>query len=280
MVESPAPDARRVRFVAVAPNGGRHSKADHPALPTTAAALAEAALDCCRAGAAMIHLHVRDGAGDHALDADLYRSAIAAVRGAVGDNLVIQITTESLGRYAPAAQMAVVRAVGPPAASLAAREFCFDPAGLEEFAGFVAETTSAGVAVQIIIYDAAELARFEALAQRGLFDLSALSLLFVCGSYRGRAAGFDDVSALFSRSPSSWRDVMVCAFGKSETAVVAAAARLGADVRVGFENNFHLPDGSLAPTNGALVAAAAQALTGAGLEIGTAGNLARRWGLA
>jgi uncharacterized protein (DUF849 family) len=251
---------------------------DHPALPTTAAALAETARACRRAGAAMIHLHVRDRAGLHVLDPDLYREAIAAVKNATANEMVIQITTESVGRYAPSRQMAVVRAVRPSAVSLAAREFCLDAASVEAFAAFVAETVEAGAAVQVIIYDAGELARFEALAGSGLFDLAALSLLYVCGVYGGRAACVADVTGLLPRR-AEWRDVMVCAFGAAETAVVAAAARLGADVRIGFENNLRLPGGELAPDNAALVAATVRALEGEDLALGDGEALARRWGL-
>lgn len=277
MEPSVAQRAGNLRFIGVAPNGGRRSPADHPALPTTAAALAETARACRRAGAAMIHLHVRDRAGRHVLDADLYREAIAAVKNSVGDDMVAQITTESVGLYSPAEQMAVVRAVRPAAVSLAPRELCPDLASAEVFAAFIAETLEAGAAAQIIVYDAAELRRFEALAAGGLFDLAALSLLYVCGSNGGRLASVGDLAGLTLRA-APWRDVMVCAFGAAETTVVAAAARLGADVRVGFENNLHLPDGRLAPDNAALVAAAAEALRDAGFEIGAGEALARRWG--
>ncbi len=49
--------------IAVAPNGARKSKADHPRLPLTPSELAECAQDCLDAGASMLHLHVRDAAG-------------------------------------------------------------------------------------------------------------------------------------------------------------------------------------------------------------------------
>ena len=71
-----APEARRV-VVAVAPNGGRRTKADHPALPLTAGELARTAAECLEQGASMIHLHVRDQAGKHLLDAEAYRAATA-----------------------------------------------------------------------------------------------------------------------------------------------------------------------------------------------------------
>ena len=52
----------------VAPNRGRKTKADHPALPLTADELAWTAAECLERGASMIHLHVRDADGQHCLD--------------------------------------------------------------------------------------------------------------------------------------------------------------------------------------------------------------------
>src|SRR5690554_6718411 len=94
--------------IAVAPNGARRTKADHPRLPMLPDELARDAAEARAAGAAMIHLHVRDAEGKHSLDLGLYREAIAAVRDAVGDRLVVQATTEAVGRYTPREQMALV----------------------------------------------------------------------------------------------------------------------------------------------------------------------------
>ncbi len=113
-------------MIMVAPNGARRGKADHPALPLTAAELAADAKACALAGAAAIHLHVRDAAGGHALDPGLYRAATAAVRAAAGPDLVVQITTEAVGRFSPAEQMACVRALTPEAVSIALRELVPD----------------------------------------------------------------------------------------------------------------------------------------------------------
>ena len=66
--------------IAVAPNGGRKVKADHPAVPLTPAELAVTAARCREAGASMIHAHVRTADGQHLLEADAYREAIAEQR--------------------------------------------------------------------------------------------------------------------------------------------------------------------------------------------------------
>ena len=96
-------------LLAVAPNGARKTKADHPEIPITPDEIAQAAAACAEAGASMIHLHVRDNDDKHTLDPDAYRSAIAAIRRETGDRLVIQATSEAVGIYAPDQQMAMVR---------------------------------------------------------------------------------------------------------------------------------------------------------------------------
>ncbi|MEM7653568.1 MAG: 3-keto-5-aminohexanoate cleavage protein, partial [Pseudomonadota bacterium] len=65
-------------IIAVAPNGARKVKSDHPAIPLTPAELAREAAACADAGASMVHLHVRDANGGHTLDADLYKAALNA----------------------------------------------------------------------------------------------------------------------------------------------------------------------------------------------------------
>src|SRR5579863_3077605 len=72
-----AAETRGRVIVTVAPNGGRKTKADHPALPLTADELARTAAECLERGASMIHLHVRDKDGGHSLDPEAYRSVIA-----------------------------------------------------------------------------------------------------------------------------------------------------------------------------------------------------------
>ena len=127
----------RTGGVAVAPNGGRKTKADHPALPLTADELARAAAECLERGASMIHLHVRDAEGRHFLDAEAYRAAIASICEAVGDRLVVQITSELLGRYSPAEQRAAVLRTNPEAVSLALRELAPETADEKDFGEFL-----------------------------------------------------------------------------------------------------------------------------------------------
>ncbi|GAB1489256.1 3-keto-5-aminohexanoate cleavage protein [Opitutaceae bacterium] len=277
--------SERVPFVspvaiAVAPNGGRRTKADHLRLPMEPAELAWTAAACRDAGAAMIHLHVRDAAGRHLLDAAAYRDAIRAVQAEVGEDLVIQITSESLGLYSSAEQRAVVEAVRPEAVSLALRELL--PEGEDErtFADFLQRLADAGVAVQFILYDESEARRLAALQQRGVVPFAAVSVLYVLGRYTpGQVSRPEDLAPFLAPDMPRFPVWMTCAFGRNEAACVLAGARAGGGVRVGFENNLWLPDGSLAPDNAALVQTVATAMAGAGIERMTTASLRRAWGI-
>jgi uncharacterized protein (DUF849 family) len=241
--------------IAVAPNGGRRSRADHPALPLTAAELAATAAACAEAGAAMIHLHVRDRDGGHLLDADAYREAIAAVRNAVGDRLVVQITSEALGVYSPGQQMDVVRAVRPEAVSLALRELAPDEASEPEFARFLGWLHDNHVMPQIILYTPEEAVRLADMQRRGLIPHEDIPVLYVLGRYTpGQVSAPADLLPFLAPDMPRFSHWSVCAFGRHEAACVTAAALLGGHARVGFENNLLLPDGATAGSNADLVA--------------------------
>ena len=78
-------------ILTVAPNGARRNKADHPGLPTTPVEITAEAARCQNAGAAMLHLHVRDAAGRHTLDPGRYSDAIAAVNEAAQAELTRRV---------------------------------------------------------------------------------------------------------------------------------------------------------------------------------------------
>ena len=78
-------------LITVAPTGAETAKADCPQLPTTPEEIARTAAECEAAGAAMIHIHVRDGAHAPTLDLALLREWVAAVR--ESSSLVVQLST-------------------------------------------------------------------------------------------------------------------------------------------------------------------------------------------
>ena len=270
----PLAETRGRVLLAVAPNGGRKTKADHPALPLTADELARDAAECLERGAAMIHLHVRDAEGRHCLDPDVYRAAIARICEAVGDRLVLQITSESLGRYSPAEQRTAVLRTNPEAVSLALRELAPEPADERDFGDFLGKLKHMRIWPQIILYTPAEAERLGAMIKQGLIPFDKLSVLYVLGRFAltRTALPRDLLPFLAPQMPrfSSWS---VCAFGCREAACITAGALLGGHMRVGFENNLTLPDGTRAASNAELVGAAARALEAVGLATQTADGL-------
>ena len=264
--------------IAVAPNGGRRTKADHPALPVTTNEIAVTAAACLEAGACMIHAHIRDQQGGHLLDADAYRTTIAAVRAAVGDRLVVQITSEALGTYKSAEQMAVVRDVRPEAVSLALRELVPDASHEAAFADFLAWLRREKVMPQIILYAPEEASRFGEMKTRGVIPFNDVPVLYVLGRYTAeQKSSPSDLLPFLAPDMPRFAHWSVCAFGARENACVTAAALLGGHARVGFENNLWLTDGSVAPDNAALVAAARATLGTCGLATATAAQLRAVW---
>ncbi len=248
--------------ICVAPNGARRTRADHPEIPLSANALAREACACRDAGAAMMHLHVRDGEGRHVLDADIFQDVLAVVRREVGRDMILQITTEAVGRYQPARQMAVVRAVRPQSASVAIREVI--AAGEASAAEFFAWMETHDVLAQYILYTPHEVRRFNALCKRGLIGETQRFVLFVVGADARVPVAANDltdyVDALAEGGPAKWG---VCAFGAMEAPAAAAALKLGGHPRIGFENNLYLANGALAPNNAALVAETVRAAASA-----------------
>lgn len=267
--------------IAVAPNGGRRTKADHPALPIAPDELADAAAASLDAGAAMIHVHVRDRGGQHLLDTEAYRAATTAIRTSVGDRLVLQITSEALGIYRPEQQMRVVLEVRPEAVSLSLRELVPDQTYEAAFAAFLETLRREKVTPQIILYTPEEATYLAALAGRGLIPFDNLPVLHVLGRYTvGQTSRPADLLPFLAPGIAAASHWMVCAFGGQETACVTAAALLGGHARVGFENNLFLPNGALASGNQDLVAAAKRAIEACGLPLADADTLRGQWGAA
>lgn len=245
-------------IIAVAPNGARKTKKDHPNLPIGPEDLADEAEACLAAGAAMIHLHVRGDDDGHSLDVGRYRAATEAIRDRVGRQIIVQATSESVGIYSPDEQMKIIRQLQPESVSLAIREI-IPPGGEDAACEFLASLPGQNTSPQFILYDAADLARYYDLREKGIIPGDGHFLLFVLGRYAK-----DQISSPMDMIPFLGAHKMdtpwaVCAFGPREYQIAAAAVALGGHMRVGFENNMALKDGARADNNSQLVAQVADA---------------------
>lgn len=243
----------RPMLIAVAPNGARKTKLDHSELPLTSNELIETAISCMEAGAAMMHFHVRDFHGKHTLNHKIYGPVLRELEAAVGEDMLIQVSSESVGEYQPDEQMEQMKRLAPHCLSCGLREFIKDRNDYSTGHAFFSELHRVGVLVQYILYSPKDVEWYEILCDEGILPGETHLLLFVLGRYRQAVKENFDlqsyVSALKRKSP--W---MACGFGPVEHKIMAEAAKLGGHARVGFENNQYLPDGALAPDNASLVA--------------------------
>lgn len=240
-----------------APNGARKTKADHPTLPISPEELADCAESVLHEGASIMHVHVRDDEGRHSLDVDRYRSATNAIRDRVGDDLVIQITTEACEIYTPEQQMKMVRELKPEAVSLALKELCPDDESEGVAKEFFARLREEGVMVQYILYSPDEVTRFVELQNKGVIPDKRPFVLYVLGRYSDDLTGDPRDLESFAAVASDDTEWAVCCFGRTEQAAASLASAMNGHARVGFENNLLAPDGSVASDNAVLVRLAA-----------------------
>ncbi|MRV70447.1 3-keto-5-aminohexanoate cleavage protein [Duganella sp. FT92W] len=264
--------------ICVAPNGARKTRSDHPALPMSSEDMVRTALACAEAGATALHLHVRDDKGGHSLDVQRYREVLRALDAALGQRLLVQVTTEAVGIYQPEQQRALLRELHPQAASVALRELIPDKSHEQASGDLFHWAMRQGVALQYILYSAEDAARFRQLVRSGVVPHARPHALFVLGRYTaGQQSEATGLLPFLHEWPSDW-PWSACAFGVAEARCMAAAIALGGHVRIGFENNVHLPDGSVADGNADLVRNVAAIAMGTGRPLASAAETRALYG--
>jgi len=264
--------------ITVAPNGARRGKAEHGAIPLVPAEIAAEASACHAAGASILHLHVRAADAGHSLDVGRYAEATAAVREAC--DIVIQPTTERVGRFAPADMMAVQRGLEPEMITFNLNEL-LDPQTEAQNAlvrDFLAETAAAGTVPQYIVYSLDQLRELVRWWEAGWVPQREPFILIVLGRYAGTTSHPTDILAYLPHIPERWR-WGVCAFGAPELACVTLAALAGGYCRVGFENNLTDAHGQPLKDNADQVGRLAGVLDTLGLARMSAAEVRTHFGL-
>lgn len=240
--------------IMIAPNGARLTTSDHPAIPVTEKDTVATVVACVEAGACAVHLHVRDADQIHVLDVDQYRSATTSLQASLGHDFPVQITSEAVGVYSQPEQIQMVQDLKPAFASVALAEIIRDEEMLKSAETFYHWADQEKVGLQHILYSAEDLSRFLHMKSRGVIPADQWSILFVLGRYtKDQQSDPEDIASFLSildennvRDKALW---MICAFGQHETACLCSAVGAGGHARVGFENNRHHADGSIAGDN-------------------------------
>lgn len=232
-----APAGRDSTLITVAPTGAETDKASVPALPVTLDELVATAKTCRAAGAAVIHVHIRDENARPTLDLGRLTDTVQALR--EGTDLIVQLSTGGAVTDGFGARLAVLDA-GPDACSLTCGTVNF---GDEVFANpwpFIRElygrAKEAGVVPEFELFDMGHIATLHRL----LDDLGMPYgghvhcdlVMGVPGGMPGTAAQLVQAAAALPRG-ATWSATGV---GRTSVPVMFAALSAGGHLRVGMED--------------------------------------------
>jgi len=226
-------------------NGGR-TREEHAAVPLTPAELAGAAAGAVAAGAGALHIHPRGESGAETLDPDACAAVVEAVRRAC-PGIPLGLTTGAwIAAGAERERLVSAWRVLPDFVSVN-----FIEAGAVELCRLL---LSRGIRVEAGL---TSLADVEVLRQSGLGRAMCRLLVEVEADDPEEATA---VAAAIDRALESIESDSIRQLhhgtGRATWRVIEAAASRGRDIRIGLEDTLWLPDGSPAPDNAALVAAA------------------------
>ncbi len=248
-------------LITVAPTGAETAKADCPQLPTTPEELARTAVDCAAAGAAMIHLHVRDAGHRPTLDQSLLREWVSAVREST--DLVVQLSTGG-SVHDPLDDRLKVLDAEPDSCSLTMGTTNFgDDVFLNPWP-FVCElyqlSQERGVVPEFELFDLGQVHALRRLLDRyGLPAGGKVHCDLVMGVPGGMDGTTDALVASVAALPPDVTSWSATGIGRSTLPVMFAALSKGGHLRVGMEDVLTLARGVPVESNAQLVARAADA---------------------
>jgi uncharacterized protein (DUF849 family) len=271
---------------AVTGSGGTQDRSPH--VPRSPRQIADSAIAAARAGAAVVHCHVRDpDTGKPARDGKLYREVTDLIRASDVD-VVLNLTagmggdllfdgTEAMDRISPRSDMAgaaerVAHVVDcrPEICTLDCGTMNFNeadyvmvntPGLLRDMA---ARMVAAGTRIEIEAFDTGHLWFAKQLAAEGIIPDPVLVQLCM-GVPWGAPDDLNTFLAMVNNVPPSWH-WSAFSIGRNQMAYVAAAVLAGGNVRVGLEDNLWLDKGVLA-TNEHLVTRARTIIEAMGARV-------------
>ncbi len=272
-------------IVTCAVTGGHENHTKHPDFPITPKQIADACLEARGAGAAIVHIHVRDpDTGTPTGDPALYREVVERIKEA-GSDVLINLTSGYGGRFAPSddapevagpgtnlmkpeERMRHVAELRPDICTLdvgtmnfGERVFMNLPAHLRVMAKIAQD---AGVKPEIECFEPGHIVFAHTLIADGLIDAPPMFQLCL-GIPFGSPATPEIMTAMRNLLPegAQWAGFGI---SRQEFPMVAQAIALGGHVRVGLEDNLYLGPGEFA-TNGTLVERAVGIAQGLGATV-------------
>jgi 3-keto-5-aminohexanoate cleavage enzyme len=242
-----------------------------PAIPYTPEEYGAEARRIVDEGGVHIHIHARKLDGAPSYEIEDFVAIRDAIVDAVGDAVIINFSTGTVG-VAVQKRIAYLEAGRPAVAALnmgsmnyakysrKRKDFVFkfvfaNP--FDEIIELLEAMRRLGIKPEHECFDIGHVGSLAPLLDMGLLE-PPLHADFVMGVVGGVPASARNLAAMADNMPAGKHHWGVIGIGRDQWMLVAAALTLGGSIRVGLEDNFYLPDGTMARSNGELIAKARQ----------------------
>jgi 3-keto-5-aminohexanoate cleavage enzyme len=246
-------------------SGSLANREQCPAIPYTPAEYAAEARRAVDEGAAMIHIHARTPDGTPSHEVEDFRAIAEAILAEV-DDVIVNFSTGALGVPVDK-RVAYLRACRPEVAALnmgsmnyakyspRRKGFVFSAVfanPFDEIVELLQAMNELSIRPEHECFDVGHVGSLAPLMDMGLLA-APLHVSCVMGVTGGIPPTARNLALMADNVPAGahWG---VIGIGRAQWMLVAAALTLGGSVRVGLEDNFYLPDGTMARSNGELIA--------------------------
>ena len=278
-------------FITCAVTGSGSTQDRSPHVPRSPEQIASSAIDAAKAGAAVVHCHVRDPeTGAPSRRPELYRELVERIRGSDTD-VIINLTAGMGGDmvFGDAESPLPLNPEGTDMAGATERmahvaeclpEICTLDCGTMNFAeaDYVMTNTPGmlramgqmitdlGVRAEIEVFETGHLWFARQLVEEGIIEAPVM-IQMCMGIPWGAPDDLNTFMAMVNNTPADWT-FSAFSIGRNEMPYAAAAMLAGGNIRVGLEDNLWLRQGELA-TNAQLVEKAATIVTNMGAKLMT-----------
>jgi 3-keto-5-aminohexanoate cleavage enzyme len=258
-------------------SGSLANREQCPAIPYTPAEYAAEARRIVDAGGVHIHIHARKPDGRPSYDVEDFAAISDAIRAEVGDAAIVNFSTGAMG-VSFEQREAYLRACRPEVAALnmgsmnyakysaRRKDFVFSTVFANPFTEIVAfldVMNELGIKPEHECFDVGHVGSLAPLIDMGVLK-TPLHVDFVMGVTGGVPPTARNLAMMAENLPEGDHHWGVIGISRIQWTMIAAALSLGGSIRVGLEDNFYLPDGTMARSNGELIEKAHQMTVDAG----------------
>jgi uncharacterized protein (DUF849 family) len=268
-------------IITAALTGAMTPKDKNPNIPLTPEEIAEDAYKCWKAGASVVHLHMRDDKGMGTMDKKKFKKTVDLIKSKPDCDLVINCTTSGDNRASGEERMAHLDYIKPELASYDAGSFNWMPFGIFDNSPQFLEKLGLkmkelGIKPEMEIFDSGFMNIVEYFSKQGVLE-APYHYQFVLGVLGGMEASVKNLHYLYEMLPegATWSAFGI---GKQHMPIMYATLALGGHIRVGLEDNIYYSKGTLA-SNVMLVERAVNAVKTFGKEPATPGEARQILGL-